>query len=133
MFDIDEEEAETESKVIFDIDEDYEITIRRSAYGNLWADEDGNVYLLANKGGIFEPRTWINNAGYEITCIHKPDGKSTTVPVHRIVATAWVKQPETNKKLIVDHKNDNKLDNNASNLRWVTYRTNLTKHHRMEK
>jgi hypothetical protein len=75
--------------------------------------------------------TLVNNAGYEMVNVYV-DGKYTTTTVHRLVALAWVKQPKTDEKLVVDHINDDKLDNNASNLRWVTYHTNLVKHHRME-
>lgn len=124
-------EKETESKVVFDTDEEYSITIRPSAYKNLWADCKGNIYKMTKHGGMLMPKTWINNAGYEITNMVTPDGKYTTVPVHRVVATAWVKRPDTDTKLVVDHINDCKTDNRASNLRWVTYHDNLVKHHRM--
>lgn len=125
-------EEETEEKEIFDINEEYGITIRRSAYKDLWADRKGNIYKFSKHGSIFAPHTWVNNAGYVITNAITTDGKSTTAPVQRIVATAWIEQPKTDKRLVVDHKNDNKTDNRASNLRWVTYHTNLVKHHRME-
>ena len=74
--------------------------------------------------------TLVNNAGYEMVGIYTGT-KYTTTTVHRLVALAWIKQPQTDTKLVVDHKNDNKLDNQASNLHWITYHDNLIKHHRM--
>lgn len=74
--------------------------------------------------------TKTNNAGYEMVEIYTGT-KYTTTTVHRLVALAWIEQPKTDKRLVVDHINDCKTDNRASNLRWVTYHTNLIKHHRM--
>jgi hypothetical protein len=44
------------------------------------------------------------------------------VTIHNLVAYAFIANP--NKKRCVDNKNNNRLDNNISNLRWVTRREN---------
>lgn len=38
--------------------------------------------------------------------------------VHRMVATCWIDKPEQSN--LVHHKNENKTDNRADNLEWVT-------------
>jgi hypothetical protein len=50
------------------------------------------------------------------------NGKPKTFMIHRLVAEAFTENP--NHYSIVDHINRNKLDNNASNLRWVDSSTN---------
>lgn len=49
-------------------------------------------------------------------------GKTYAVKVHRLVATTHLDNP--NNYLEIDHKDRNKLNNNSSNLRWVTSRVN---------
>lgn len=62
-----------------------------------------------------------------------PYGFSGLLPVHRLVAIAWV-EGRTPKKNCVDHINSDRTDNNASNLRWVTKKANnKTKHARKSK
>ena len=50
-------------------------------------------------------------------------GGSITIPVHRLVANAFVSGKEDN--LVVNHIDGNKLNNDASNLEWVTQSYNV--------
>jgi hypothetical protein len=42
--------------------------------------------------------------------------------MHRLIASAFIPNPDN--KTCVDHKNNNKLDNNINNLRYVTHQQN---------
>lgn len=68
------------------------------------------------KGQILkrESRT---SSGYK-QCILKVNGFSKYAYIHRLVAQAFVNNPENKPE--VNHINGNKLDNTAENLEWVT-------------
>ena len=51
------------------------------------------------------------------------NGKGYQKLVHRLVAAAFIPNPEN--KPCVDHIDGNNKNNNASNLRWVTYKENM--------
>src|SRR5690242_8296598 len=64
--------------------------------------------------------------GYYRVCLKNDNNENKTVDVHRLMALTWIPNPDN--KLIVDHKNENKLDNNLDNLAWVTQSENRKNH-----
>ena len=64
----------------------------------------------------------ISNAGYYYVCLSK-DRKTTHCFIHRLIAVAFIPNPE-NKKT-VNHINSNRLDYNISNLEWATQSENI--------
>ena len=69
------------------------------------------------KGTIKKPFKNKQN-GYWIVDLYK-NNKSNKVPIHRLVAEAFI--PNPHDKLTVDHKDGNRENNDISNLRWATY------------
>lgn len=64
-----------------------------------------------------------NNKGYKMVYLSEK-GKTKLVLVHRLVAMAFVDNPQNYP--IVNHKDENPLNNNADNLEWCTYSYNRT-------
>ena len=64
----------------------------------------------------------IDDKGYYIVCLCKNNNKKT-YRIHKLVANAFLPKIDVTKNCI-DHKNNNKLDNTISNLRWVTSQQN---------
>lgn len=89
--------------------------------------DSGNVRSLSRKAGkvhikgrILKP--FQNRNGYLCVCLSK-EGTTKTVGIHRLVATAFV--PNPNGKETVNHINECKNDNRASNLEWLTLQENI--------
>lgn len=61
-----------------------------------------------------------NPEGYMMCYIERKKCK-----LHRLVATAFVDNPDPVNKNVVDHIDGDKTNNNATNLRWVTIRENV--------
>ena len=73
-----------------------------------------------NKNKIIKP--FLNNKGYAM--VHLWDGNTNTNKlVHRLVAQAFISNPENKPE--VNHKDENKLNNDMSNLEWVTHEENI--------
>ncbi|WP_461223808.1 HNH endonuclease signature motif containing protein [Lacticaseibacillus suihuaensis] len=67
--------------------------------------------------------TAINNSGYEVLTATKDNGRQTMVPLHRLIALAWLSNPDNLSD--VDHIDGNRLNNVLSNLHWLSHADNL--------
>lgn len=81
--------------------------------------EVSNTGLIRNKHGLIRKTTVAKN-GYERVGFH---GGQETVFVHRLVARAFCDGYADG--LLVNHKDGDKLNNNAENLEWVTQSENI--------
>jgi len=88
--------------------------------------KDNSNYSVSTDGNIRNDNTgrilkyYVRN-GYKSITLSKNNTKKT-YNIHTIVAENFLDKPSP--KHIVNHKNEDKLDNNLENLEYVTYREN---------
>jgi hypothetical protein len=75
----------------------------------------GNVKNI-NTEKILKPS--LHTDGYKQVTLHVEKNKIITRKVHRLVANAFIPNPEN--KECIDHINGNRIDNRIENLRWAT-------------
>ena len=80
--------------------------------------DDGKVWSIRKERWLSSK---IDRYGYEAVALTK-DGKTTHTTVQRLVAKAFVPNPE--HKNCVNHIDENKRNNKPDNLVWVTVREN---------
>ena len=84
---------------------------------------NNNGFLLSlNKKSIKILKNRIDRAGYYTVRLSN-EGKSHTQYVHRLVAKAFLNNPQSLK--FVNHRNGVKTDNNIRNLEWVSHSSNI--------
>ena len=95
-------------------------------------------YLVSKDGDLYSEFTSrLKNPNKNTGAFQYPsipisvNGKSTTYPIHKLVALAWIPLPEdytydevlnsfSKRPLVVDHIDGNKNNYHADNLRWAT-------------
>jgi hypothetical protein len=84
-----------------------------------WVSETGKLWSTVT-GRVLS--TKVSKVGYETINLKRLGTRS----VHILVAEAWVGQKPSDEH-VIDHIDGNKLNNNASNLEWVTRKNNTTR------
>lgn len=83
--------------------------IKREIKGNYF-QEGKELTLSQNNKGYCIAKLWVN-------------GKGKKYFVHRLVADAFIDNP--NKYPVINHKDENPLNNNVENLEWCTQKYNV--------
>lgn len=115
--------------------------LKEKGYNEVWKDIKGyeGLYQVSNFGRVKSLRRsavlgknirqvkekvikpFITNKGYYQIFLSK-NGKTSHKCVHRLVAMAFI--PNPNEYLIINHKDENPLNNCVDNLEWCDYSYN---------
>lgn len=74
-------------------------------------------------GGIFKKLSLKDN-GYYHVCLYK-NGKGKHFHIHRLVGQMFIENDDPLNKNQINHINEDKSDNRASNLEWCTSKENM--------
>lgn len=83
---------------------------------------DGTV-RFAKTGAVVRHH---KSGGYHYVWVEDDAGDQFSIGVHRLIALAYLTQPDSNKLMTVNHKDGNKANNRADNLEWASYSENTT-------
>lgn len=92
--------------------------------GRYLISSSGDVISLNYRGSkLSKMLTWkVNNKGYAWVELRKNGIKDQRL-VHRLVAEAFIENPEGLN--LINHKDENKLNNNVDNLEWCNHSYNV--------
>jgi hypothetical protein len=87
--------------------------------------QDLSNYLISRDGRIFnskddEKKTYMKNGYLNLSINNK------MYAIHRLVAMTYIKNP--NNHPVVNHIDENKVNNKVENLEWVTQQENCNAH-----
>ena len=114
--------------------------MKKMASEEIWKPVVGfeGLYEVSNKGRVKGTRRrgcrekvlegHPDRKGYKCLCLYK-NGKHKNSKMHRLVATAFIPNPEN--KPFVNHIDGNVANNNVENLEWVTPSENITHAYRI--
>lgn len=107
----DEEKKDLENEIWKQLSED--------EYDNTFVS---NLGRIKSKGNNPFFGTLMDNGYYRTNLFNKKEGKYRGKLVHRLICKAFAPNPEN--KPIVNHKDENRTNNNIENLEWVTQQEN---------
>lgn len=93
-------------------------------FDDYFVSRDGRVWSTKGKGRWLKPAQ--NNNGYLYVVLCR-DGKTFTKKLHRLVAEAFVPNDDPEHKDTVDHIDEDKTNNRAANLQWLSNADNVRK------
>lgn len=82
----------------------------------------GGRGICTRKAESKEKRLYVAKIGYPVANLYK-DNKFKQIPVHRLVAWAFLPNPHGYR--YINHMDGNKLNNNLDNLEWCTQSHNV--------
>lgn len=89
-----------------------------------------NAYQITDCGDIettsgkaLTPRSDVD--GYKVINLRNKNGRQQTYKVHRLVAWEFCENDDPDRKIQVNHINEDKSDNRAENLEWCTNHYNI--------
>lgn len=87
---------------------------RIKGFENYTISEKGDVFSLITNKQLVQR---VGKQGYAYVNLYK-DGKKTTKKIHKLVAEAFIKNPNNYSQ--VNHIDGNKLNNRVNNLEWCS-------------
>lgn len=97
----------------------------QNTHEELWKQIDGFPnYQVSDRGRVKNIKNGkilknkIEPHGYAFVQLYKGDGKSKWIAIHRLVATAFIPNPDNLPQ--VNHLDEVKTNNNVENLKWCT-------------
>ena len=105
-------------KGILDVVDSNKRNLEFLGYPKYWATEDGKIWSDKTEKWL---KGYPSKKGYLL--IEMSDGDYRAVPIHRLVAQAFIPNPENKPE--VNHKDGNKVNNHVSNLEWCTTAENM--------
>lgn len=83
---------------------------------------DENLDIVSKLNAPTKLKSRLNSSGYISYPLIRKDGKQMTVLLHRVIALAYVDNPNSYKE--VNHIDENKLNNDINNLEWCSHKHN---------
>lgn len=92
-------------------------------YPNYEVSEYGDVVSYTKPDNPVSLKTWTNQYGHQYVQLRDGKGNNKKVPVHRVVAQAFIRNPDNLP--VVRHLDDNPANNCVDNLAWGTQKDNM--------
>lgn len=104
------------------------VEVEYSGY-KCFINREGVIKRYNYKDELIIPKQTLNHDGYPIVSLMKitkgNHREYRSIPIHILMATAFVPKPKTTEKLEVNHKDFDRANYNLDNLEWITHKENV--------